>query len=337
MSDDRAPTHMQRVPGADAGGSGATDVAGRLRIGLNLPTWPVAGGRNATWAEMRALALEAEALGVDTLWAPDHLQRRLPERPTIGFWECWTIVTAAAEATSTIEVGPFVACTGFRNPGLLARMAATLDEVSGGRVVLGLGSGVPATDESWRAFGYDGTSHVSRHAESVEAIARLLREGRLTYEGSFVRMDGAEVVPSGPRPGGPPIWVAAKGDRTLGIAARFADAVNANVALTGPDDAAVQVARAADACRAVGREPATLAVTGWARLSLRPDGSGVPRPGWIDGAPAEVATTLRAIRSAGVSHLTLYPAPDDDPSSLPALTREGLDRLRPVLEALRGA
>jgi len=308
---------------------------GRLRIGLNLPTWPLAGGRSATWPEMRALAVEAEALGVDTLWAPDHLQRRLPDRPTIGFWECWTIVTAAAEATSTIQVGPFVACTGFRNPGLLARMATTLDEVSGGRVVLGLGSGVPATDESWRAFGYDGASHVSRHAESVEAIARLLREGRLTYEGAFVRMEGAEIVPAGPRPAGPPVWVAAKGDRTLGIAARFADAVNMNVALTGPEDAAALVTRVADACGAADRDPATLAVTGWARLALRPDGTAVPRPGWIDGSPAEVSGTLHAIRAAGVSHVTLYPAPDDDPSPLPALTREGLDRFRTVLEALR--
>jgi alkanesulfonate monooxygenase SsuD/methylene tetrahydromethanopterin reductase-like flavin-dependent oxidoreductase (luciferase family) len=334
MSDDRTPIGPPRVPGGEAAGDGASDVAGRLRIGLNLPTWPVAGGRNATWAEMRALALEAEALGIDTLWAPDHLQRRVPDRPVIGFWECWTIVTATAAVTSTIEVGPFVACTGFRNPGLLARMATTLDEVSGGRVILGLGSGVPATDESWRAFGYDGASHVSRHAESVEAISRLLREGRLTYEGSFVRMDGAEVVPSGPRPGGPPIWVAAKGDRTLGIAARFADAVNVNMALTGPAEAAAQVDRVADACRAAGRDPATLAVTGWARLALRPDGSAVPRPGWIGGAPAEVATTLREIRGAGIAHLTLYPSPDDDPSPLPALTRDGLGRLRPVLEAL---
>ncbi len=310
-------------------------MTGRLRIGLNLPTWPVAGGRNATWAEMRELAREADALGVDTLWAPDHLQRRVPDRGTIGFWECWTVVTAAAEATTRIEVGPFVACTGFRNPGLLARMATTLDEVSGGRVVLGLGSGVPASDASWAVFGYDGASHVSRHAEAVEAITGLLRAGRLSYAGAFVRMEEAEIVPRGPRPGGPPVWVAAKGDRTLGIAARFADAVNVNLPLAGPDDAATVVARVADACRAAGRDPATLAVTGWARLALRPDGSAVPRPGWLDGAASEVAATLDAIHRAGIAHVTLYPAPDDDPSPLPALTREGLARFARVLEALR--
>jgi alkanesulfonate monooxygenase SsuD/methylene tetrahydromethanopterin reductase-like flavin-dependent oxidoreductase (luciferase family) len=305
------------------------------RIGLNLPTWPLAGGRNATWAEMRALAREVEALGVDTLWAPDHLQRRLPDRPTIGFWECWTIVTAAAEATSTIEVGPFVASTGFRNPGLLARMATTLDEVSGGRVVLGLGSGVPATDESWRAFGYDGDSHVARHAEAVEVVTRLLREGRLTFEGRFVRVDGAEIVPAGPRAAGPPVWVAAKGDRTLAIAARFGDGVNMNVPVTGPGDVTALAGRVAEACAAAGRDPATLELTGWARLSLRPDGSAEARPGWIGGSPDQVAAALRSIRAAGMTHVTLYPGARDDPSPLPALTRATLDLFAPTFEALR--
>ena len=103
-----------------------------IAIGLNLPTWPLRDRTYATWPEMRALAREAEAMGVDTLWAPDHLQRELGgER--IGFWECWTIVTALAEATTRIGIGPYVACTGFRNPALLAKMAVTLDEVSGGR------------------------------------------------------------------------------------------------------------------------------------------------------------------------------------------------------------
>ena len=225
--------------------------------------------------------------------------------------------------------------TGFRNPGLLARMATTLDEVSGGRLVLGLGSGVPATDASWRAFGYDGTSHVRRHAEAVEAIVGLLRRGRLTYEGSFVRLDGAEIVPAGPRRAGPPVWVAAKGDRTLGVAVRYADAVNVNVALTGAGDAAAQVARVAGACRAIGRDPSTLDVTGWARLALRPDGSAVPREGWLGGSAEEVAGTLGAVHAAGISHMTLYPGVDGDPSPLPALTRAALARFARVLEALR--
>ena len=208
----------------------------RLAIGLSLPTWPLRGGGYASWADMRAVAREAEALGVDTLWVPDHLLRTMKDRPRFGFWECWTILTAAAEATTRIEIGPFIACTGFRNPGLLAKMAMTLDEVSGGRVVLGLGSGVPARDPSWSAFGYDGTRHVSRYAEAVEIVTRLLRERSVTFAGEHYRMDEAEIIPRGPRPDGPPVWVAGMGERTSRVAARWGDAINVNTPLASLAD-----------------------------------------------------------------------------------------------------
>ena len=207
-----------------------------IRIGLTLPTWPLRGGGYATWAEMRELARGMEALGVDTLWVSDDLQRSLPGRPLFGFWECWTILTAAAEATTRIEIGPFVACTGFRNPALLVKMADTLDEVSGGRVVLGLGSGVPARDYSWRAFGFAAERHVGRFAESVEVTARMLREPPVTFAGTHVRTDGAVIVPRGPRPNGLPVWVAALGERTAEVAARWGDAANVNTALCATAD-----------------------------------------------------------------------------------------------------
>ena len=148
----------------------------RLRLGLTLPTWPGRDGRNVGWPELRALAREVEAAGFDTLWAPDHLLREVAGRAPFGFHECWTIVTAAAEATSRIGIGPFVLATAFRNPGVVAKMAATLDEVSGGRLVLGLGAGDPAHDRSWEAFGIEAPRAGSRHAEAVEVIARLLRD-----------------------------------------------------------------------------------------------------------------------------------------------------------------
>jgi alkanesulfonate monooxygenase SsuD/methylene tetrahydromethanopterin reductase-like flavin-dependent oxidoreductase (luciferase family) len=308
-----------------------------IRIGLSLPTWPRRDGTHATWPEMRTLARDAEALGVDTIWVPDHLQRRLPDRPVIGFWECWTILAAAAEATSRIGIGPLVACTGFRNPALLARMAETLDEVSGGRVVLGLGSGVPARDESWRAFGFPAERHVGRYAESVEVTARLLRERVLTFEGTHVRTDGAEMVPGGPRPGGVPVWVAAQGDRTAEIAARWGDAANVNTALCETADVAAIRATMARSCDAVGRDPDTLSVTGWSRLSLAPDGTAVERDGYLSGDPSEVGRRVRAFRDAGLDHLTLYVGAEDDPSPLPALTGETLTRFAPVLEAIRAA
>jgi alkanesulfonate monooxygenase SsuD/methylene tetrahydromethanopterin reductase-like flavin-dependent oxidoreductase (luciferase family) len=284
---------------------------------------------------MRGLARDAEALGVDTLWVPDHLQRTVPGRPTFGFWECWTVLAAAAEATTRIGIGPFVACTGFRNPALLAKMAATLDEVSGGRLVLGLGPGDPARDESWRTFGFEADRPVARYAEAVEVVTSMLREPPVTFRGEFFRVDGADIRPGRGSLGRPPVWLAAKGDRTLSIAARWADAVNVNVPLAGAADAGGIAARVTAASARAGRDPATLLLTGWARLSLRADGIAAARDGWISGAPAEVAATLRAIRGAGMHHVTLYVGDADDPSPLPALTAAVLERFHPIVEALR--
>ena len=250
-------------------------------------------------------------MGVDTLWVPDHLQRDLASGERIGFWECWTIVTALAEATTTVGIGPYVACTGFRNPALLAKMAATLDEVSGGRLVLGLGSGVPDRDASWRAFGFDAARPIARYAEAVEVIVRMLREPAVTFEGEFFRTEDAKIIPrgTGDRPGaGPPVWVAGLGDRTSRVAAAFGDAINVNLPLCGPADMDRVVDTAARACEAVGRDPATLELTGWARLVLEEDGSAPARDGCLSGSPPEVAATVRGFVEAGLRHITFYVA-----------------------------
>ena len=306
-----------------------------IAIGLPLPTWPRADRSYASWPELRQLARDAEDMGVDTLWVSDHLLRRLGSGERIGFWECWTIVTALAEATTRVGIGPHVACTGFRNPALLAKMATTLDEVSGGRLVLGLGSGVPATDASWRAFGYDGERHVTRYAESVEVIARLLRGETLTFDGDLVHTDDAELVPRATGRPAPPIWVAAKGDRTSRIAARWADAINVNVPLTGAADAEAISSRATRACEEVGRDPGTLQLTGWARLVVDDQGRAIERDGCLTGTPEQVAAACAGFARAGVTHLTLYVGDPDDPSRFPALTPATLARLGPFLEAIR--
>jgi alkanesulfonate monooxygenase SsuD/methylene tetrahydromethanopterin reductase-like flavin-dependent oxidoreductase (luciferase family) len=306
-----------------------------LRIGLSLPTWPLRDRSYASWPQIRSLARDAEALGVDTLWAPDHLQRSLPGEGMIGFWEVWTIITAVAEATSRVEIGPFVACTGFRNPALLAKMAATLDEVSGGRVVLGLGSGVPDRDDSWRAFGYSGERHVTRYAESVEITTRMLRERAVTVRGELLHVDAAEIIPRGPRPDGVPVWVAALGQRTARVAARWGDAINVNRAICSAADVEAVRRIAADACDAEGRDPTTLGVTGWARVALDERGNGVPRDGYLAGTPAQLGEQVRAFHAAGIAHLTFHVGTEGDPSRLPALTAETLARFAPVLEAIR--
>ncbi len=312
-----------------------TDAIAPIRIGLSLPTWPRADRSYATWPEIRALALEAEAMGVDTLWVADHLQRELASGERIGFWESWTMVTAVAEATSRVQIGPYVACTGFRNPALLAKMAATLDEVSAGRLILGLGSGVPERDASWHAFGFDAARPVARYAEAVEVVARLLREPSLTYRGERVRTEDARLLPRSTIRPAPPVWVSGAGERTLQIAARWGDAVDVNVPLAGPPDMATLAGKVGRACEAVGRDPASLAMTGWSRVVLDTDGTAVDRDGALAGTPDTVAATIHGFADAGLTHLTLYVAAPDDPSRLPALRLETLERLRPLLAAVQ--
>ena len=308
----------------------------RLKIGLSLPTWPLRDGGYASWEAMRRLARTMDTMGVDTLWVPDHLQRATASRGVFGFHECWTILVAAAEATSRIEIGPFIACTGFRNPALLAKMAMTLDEVSGGRLVLGMGSGVPERDPSWRAFGFDDARPIARYAEAAEVVRSLLRdEAPFTFEGAIVHTDGAQLLPRGPRPTSIPVLLAGAGEKTLAVAARFGDLVNVNRSIASAGDATAAVTDTAAACQAIGRDPTTLEVTGWARLAIDEDGVALKKPGCLAGEPAEVAATIRAIRDAGISHLTMYAGASDDPSPLPALTDELLDRFGPFLEAIR--
>ena len=284
---------------------------------------------------MRQLARDVEALGVDTLWVPDHLLRSLKDRPRFGFWECWTILTAAAEATTRIEIGPFIACTGFRNPALLAKMAMTLDEVSGGRLVLGLGSGVPARDESWHAFGYDGGRHVAKYEEAVEIVTRMLRERSVTFAGEHYRTDEAEIIPRGPRPDGPPVWVAGLGERTAQVAARWGDAINVNRPLsTTADVDGIRAARPRRPARPSGatrRRWRSPAGAGWRSTTT---GSRSRRTGTSPGRRTRSRPRCAAFAAAGLAHITLYPGAADDPSPLPALTTASLARFAPFLEAL---
>ena len=308
----------------------------RLQLGLNLPTWEDRHGGVMRWPQLLAFARLIEQADIDTLWVPDHLQ----PRPDLGFWECWTVLAALAQATSRIALGPHVVCTSFRNPALLAKMAATLDEVCGGRLVLGLGSGLPELDASWRVFGYPTDRPVSRFAEAVEIIARLLREGALDFQGTYYRVRGCKLRPRGPRPAGPPIWVAAKGPRMLELAARWADAINYQAPGTMPAGLAEPFAFLDAACREYGREPATLLRTAYTLITFAESGrdSTGPRAQALHGSPEEIANGLHAFRRAGVQHLTCWIDAGDDPALrtfFPLLTPRGLERFVPVVAALR--
>ena len=219
-----------------------------MKIGLSLPASGDRGGDGATWAQLERLARLAEDGGADSLWLADHFFYR-DEMVEIGLHEAFTVLTAVAAVTSRVLVGTLVAATSFRSAGNLAKIAATLDLVSDGRLILGLGCGWHEAE--YKAFGYPFDHRVGRFEEVVSAVRSLLHGERVTVAGKWLELDDAVLLP---RPAHDvPILVAADGPRMLEITARFADAWQA--AWFGPPDEGFRNGRRSllEACEAVGR------------------------------------------------------------------------------------
>jgi alkanesulfonate monooxygenase SsuD/methylene tetrahydromethanopterin reductase-like flavin-dependent oxidoreductase (luciferase family) len=178
-----------------------------LRIGVQLPEVE----REVRWEELLAMARAAEEVGFDSIWLGDHLLYRDEGLPERGPWDAWTVMAALAAATERVVIGPLVACLAFHPPGLVARMAATIDEISGGRFVLGVGSGWNETE--FRAFGIPFDHLASRFIESFEIIRRLLDGEHVTSEGRWHQADGAVLLPPPARR--VPLMVGTLGPRQL--------------------------------------------------------------------------------------------------------------------------
>ena len=165
-----------------------------MRIGIVLPIAETDGGPNGimSYGAIRAVAVAAEETGLDSVWVFDHLLFRFGGETT-GIHECWTILSAVAEATRRVELGTIVLCTGFRNAALLAKMAATLDHVSGGRLILGIGSGWH--DPEFEAFGFPTDHKVSRFEEALTVITDLIRTGRADLDGTYVTARDMVLLP----------------------------------------------------------------------------------------------------------------------------------------------
>ncbi|HET8630300.1 MAG TPA: LLM class flavin-dependent oxidoreductase [Thermomicrobiales bacterium] len=284
-----------------------------MKVGVVLPLGEDEGlGRPAGYAAVRDLALQAEEAGFDSIWLYDHLLYRFPDRPPAGVWEGWTFLAALAEATRRPELGTIVLCIAFRNPAVLAKMAATFDEVSAGRLILGLGAGWHRPE--FDAFGFPFDHKVDRFAEALQIICPLLREGRVDFAGRYYQAPDCELRPRGPRPGGPPILVAAAGPRMLRLTARHADCWN-TAWLGRPTLLAERRAGLDAACAEVGRDPATLAVTVGVIVAYPPEGAAPPAGGdpakVLAGSAEEVAAGLRAYREQGVAHVICNCVPND--------------------------
>jgi alkanesulfonate monooxygenase SsuD/methylene tetrahydromethanopterin reductase-like flavin-dependent oxidoreductase (luciferase family) len=284
-----------------------------VKIGLyiNVAERMLEGGLSSRWVDIRDMAQSAEQVGFDSVWIPDHLVFRMPDTPPEGFWECGTTLAALAASTSRVTLGTLVVATSFRNPALLAKMADTIDEISGGRLILGLGAGYH--DPEYYAYGYPTDHRYSRFKEALEIVHGLLHEGRINYAGRYYQTLECELRPRGPRPHGPPLMIGTQGTKMLELTARYADIWNGWLAplTSSPTDYVPMRARVDEACVAAGREPASLTRTVSLLVNMRGKTEvHVARLGTpLTGEPEEIAQTLHEFAGMGVEHIQvwLYP------------------------------
>jgi probable F420-dependent oxidoreductase len=274
----------------------------------------------------------AEDIGIDTLCVPDHLLFRngsgvsLPEGETRGNWEAFSILSGLAAVTKRATLLTMVACTSFRNPAMLAKIADTVDGISDGRLLLGIGAGWH--EPEYRAFGYPFDRRVSRFEEALQILVPLLKGETVTFNGQFYSVEECASLPRGPRKSGPPIWIGARRPRMLSLVAKYADAYHTDQLLNVNDTKAAEdlFKIVDDACRAVGRDPSTLgrtsgsplAVAGWEDLE-----GGIPDV-CIQGTNEQIVETLAAYASVGVTHFTIWLYP---------LSMKGIENLAPIVEA----
>ena len=311
-------------------GLGASGAGRRPKVGLMAwnATGSLEGGRDPGWGDIEEIVLRAEDVGFDSVWVPDELHWRAEGQADLAFWEGWTLLAALAATTSRVRLGTLVCCTNYRNPALLAKMAATVDEISRGRLVLGLGAGW-STDQ-FEMFGYEADHLFDRFEESLGIILGLLRDGHVTFEGRYQRTRDAALLPAGPRPGGIPILLGVEHSRGMRLAARHADTWNAFLPRR---DLAVEIPRLCAeldaACAAEDRDPATLARTVSLMALLEDVPFVVQGSDWTEralrGSSDEIAAGLRSIAAMGIEEVQVGVVP---------YSLAGIERFGRVLEAL---
>ena len=297
-----------------------------LEIGLVLPMGEsFVDGSTARWTGIRDLSTRAEAIGFDTVWTADELLWRPSDGRTTGWWECVAMTGAVAAATSRVKVGTWILSALHRNPGITAKAVETLDEISGGRFVFGLGSGHAGRQA--HAFGLPEDHVYGRFAEAVEIMVPLLRHGRADFEGTFHAARDLEHRPVGPRPGRIPIMIGAKGPKMLRLAALHADIWSwyveerSDLAEFGPRLAALEAA-----CLEVGRDPTSIGRS--AGILVEPTsftGSAEVFGTPVRGSAEEIADGFRAFHAGGFTQVEVMLWPP---------TMAALEAMAPVVELL---
>ncbi len=288
-----------------------------MRIGVQLPEVE----RRVAWDEYVAMARAAEAAGFDSVWMGDHLLYRGDGGPERGPWEAWTLLAALAAATDRVALGPLVACVAFHPPALLAKMAATIDEVSGGRFTLALGAGW--NEAEFRAFGLPFDHRVARFEEAFAIVRQLLAGQRVTVRGRYWAANDAVLLP---RPAHRPrLLIGSNGPRMLSIALPHVNAWN-----TWYEDYGNTAGGFADlnerttaAARQVGRDPSEIARSACVFVALGT--TALERPIQAECPPVgerRLPAHLRELADAGADEAILVVSP---------ITESSITRLGKVL------
>ena len=295
-----------------------------LRVGIQLPEVE----RDVRWPEYLAMARTAEAVGFDSIWVGDHYLYRGDGRPERGPWEAWTLLAALAAVTDRVRLGPLVACLNFHEPAVLAKLAATVNEIGGGRLVFGMGAGWNRTE--FDAFGIPYDHRASRFVEAFDIVRRLLHGERVSAQGRWHSVDDAVLLPSPAAP--PELMVGSTGERVLAATLPYVEAWNTWFDWYGntPEGFAAKVSEIDAACERAGRDPATLERSACVLVQL--DGGAAertPEPGVVPlrGSGDEIAAGLDAMAAAGADEVIVVCDP---------ITEASIMELGDVLAILRG-
>jgi alkanesulfonate monooxygenase SsuD/methylene tetrahydromethanopterin reductase-like flavin-dependent oxidoreductase (luciferase family) len=295
-----------------------------LRVGIQLPEVE----RDVRWPEYLAMARAAETVGLDSIWVGDHYLYRGDGRPERGPWEAWTLLAALAAVTERVRIGPLVACLNFHEPAVLAKLAATVNEIGGGRLVFGMGAGWNRTE--FDAFGIPYDHRASRFVEAFDIVRRLLHGERVSAQGRWHSVDDAVLLPSPAAP--PELMIGSTGERVLAATLPYVEAWNTWFDWYGntPEGFAAKVSEIDVACARAGRDPATLDRSACVLVQL---GGGAaertPEPGVVPlrGSDDDIAAALAAMATAGADEVIVVCDP---------ITEASILDLGNVLALLRG-
>ena len=286
------------------------------KLGLILPEAERdMGGETPRWKDFARMAAFAEDIGLDSLWFVDHLLYReeATQFEQQGVWECWSILTGLAAITERVELGSLVTPTSFRNPAVFAKTVDAVEEISDGRVILGLGAGWHGGE--YDSFGIPFDRRVSRFEEAFTIIRSLLRDGTIDFEGTYYSARNCDLCPRGPRPNGPHLMIGSNGPRMLGITLPYVDSWNTWLCddRSAPDEIPAMREKVDARCCEVGRDPATLGRS--CSIAIDPTGKReipgcIPaRAEPLTGSAEAVAEAIHAFADEGIDHIQIYMVP----------------------------